>query len=106
VLSYGDWVRAISFLEHVDHAIDLLRTARTQNPRFWYIHAALAGALGLSGDLDEARVALAAAIELRPEINSLARWRIHAPWNTDPQYWALRERTLNAGLRKAGMPEE
>jgi adenylate cyclase len=93
-------------LEHVDHAIDLLRTARIQNPRFWYIHAALAGALGLRGDLDEARVALAAAIELRPEINSLARWRTHAPWNTNPQYWALRERTLNVGLRKAGMPED
>ena len=93
-------------LTHVEQAIDLLRTARTENPRFWYIHAALAGALGLGGDLDEARVALAEAIRLRPEINSLARWRTNAPWNTNPQYWALREKTLNVGLRKAGMPEE
>ena len=93
-------------LTHVEQAIDLLRTARTENPRFWYIHAALAGALGLKGDLDEAKVALADGIQLRPEINSLARWRTHAPWNTNPQYWALREKTLNVGLRKAGMPEE
>lgn len=93
-------------LGRVDQAIDLLRTARTQNPRFWYIHAALAGALGLKGDLDEAKVALVDAIKLRPEINSLAQWRIHAPWNTNPQYWGLREKTLNVGLRRAGLPEE
>lgn len=93
-------------LGHVDQAIDLLRTARAQNPRFWYIHAALAGALGLKGDLDEAKVALADGIKLRPEINSLAQWRTHAPWNTNSEYWALREKTFNVGLRRAGLPEE
>jgi TolB-like protein/DNA-binding winged helix-turn-helix (wHTH) protein/class 3 adenylate cyclase/predicted ATPase len=91
-------------LGHVDQAIDLLRTARAQNPRFWYIHAALAGALGLTDDLDEAKAALTDAIKLRPEINSLAQWRTLAPWNTNPQYWALREKTLNVGLRRAGLP--
>jgi TolB-like protein/DNA-binding winged helix-turn-helix (wHTH) protein/predicted ATPase/class 3 adenylate cyclase len=91
-------------LGHVDQAIDLLTTARTQNPRFWYIHAALAGALGLKGDLDEAKAALADGIKLRPEINSLAQWRTLAPWNTNPQYWALREKTLNVGLCRAGLP--
>jgi TolB-like protein/class 3 adenylate cyclase/Tfp pilus assembly protein PilF len=93
-------------LGRVDHAIDFLERARAENPRLWYIHATLAGALGLGGDIDEASAALAESINLRPEINSLAQWRAHAPWNTHPQYWALREKTLNVGLRRAGMPDE
>jgi hypothetical protein len=39
-----------------------------------YIHLNLAGALGLRGDLDQARTALAEALRLRPEVNSLARY--------------------------------
>jgi len=59
-------------LDHVDEAIDLLRKARAENPRFWFIHFWLAGALGLKGDLDEARIALADSLRLKPEMNSLA----------------------------------
>jgi hypothetical protein len=28
------------------------------------------------------------------------------PWITNPEYRALREKTLNVGLRRAGFPEE
>jgi len=45
-------------LDHVDQAMDLIRKARAANPQLWFIHLYLAGALGLRGDLDEARVAL------------------------------------------------
>jgi adenylate cyclase len=89
-------------LGHVDEAIDLLRKARAGNPRLWYHHLWLAGALGLGGDLDEARAALADGIKLTPEINSLARLRREG----NPQYWALRKKTLAVGLRRAGMLEE
>jgi adenylate cyclase len=93
-------------LGHVDQAIDLTGKARAENPRTYYIHLYLAGALGLRGDLEEAKAALAEAIRIRPEINSFARYRAYSPWITNPQHWALRENTLNVGLRRIGFPEE
>lgn len=93
-------------LGHVTEAIDLLQRARAVNPALWYIHAGLAGALGLKGEIQGARTALAEAAKIKPEINSLARWRELAPWNTHPDYWALREQTLNVGLRRAGFPDD
>jgi adenylate cyclase len=71
-----------------------------------WIHKRLAGALGFKGDIEEAKAALAEAIRLNPEINSFARWRAHEPWITGSQYWALLEKTLNIGLRRAGFPED
>src|SRR6516162_4373538 len=62
-------------LGHVDQAVELLGRARAENPRFWYIHYWLAAALGLRGELDEARAALAESIRLNPEVNSLSRQR-------------------------------
>ena len=92
-------------LGHVDQAVELLSRARAENPRFWYIHYWLAAALGLKGELDEARTALAESIRLNPEVNSLSRHRAAQPWGT-PQYWALYENTVNVGLRRAGFPDE
>jgi adenylate cyclase len=93
-------------LDHLDQAIELLRKARAANPRFFGIHLSLAGALGLRGDLDEARAEVAEAIKLKPEVNSLAAWRSYNPQISNPPYWTLREKTVNAGLRRAGFPEE
>jgi tetratricopeptide (TPR) repeat protein len=92
------------FLGHVDQAIDLFRKARAANPRVFYLHLWLAGALGLKGQLDEARSALGEAVKLKPEVNSLAQWRASQPYIATPPYWALRETTLNVGLRRAGFP--
>jgi adenylate cyclase len=94
------------FLGGVDEAIDLLRKARSANPRLYYIHLYLAGALGFRGDLDEARAVLAEGIKLRPDVNSLAAWPTARPWITNPPYWTLLEKTFNVGLRRAGFPEE
>jgi tetratricopeptide (TPR) repeat protein len=91
-------------LGHVDQAIDLLRKARAENPRSFVFHLWLAGALGFKGDLDDARAALAEAIKLKPEMNSLKQMRASSPGNSD--YVALREKTFYVGLRRAGMPEE
>ena len=93
-------------LEHVDQATDLFRRARAANPQYWYIHFWLAGALGCSGDVDEARVALAKAIELKPEVRSLVQYRTQHHWEIDPAYLALRAKTLDVGLRRLGFPEE
>jgi adenylate cyclase len=92
-------------LGHVEQAIEFARKARASNPRLYFTHTLLAAALGLKGELDEARAALAEAIKLRPEFNSLARWRAYMTWGS-PEYWALRERTTIVGLRRAGMPDE
>jgi hypothetical protein len=66
---------------------------------------ALASGLGLRGDLDEAKAVLAEAMKLKPDINSLARWRDENPiGNRD--YWALWEKTAAVGLRRVGFPDE
>jgi TolB-like protein len=93
-------------LGRVDKAIDHLRMARTSNPRVYIPHFYSAAALALSGDLDEARTALAEGIKLKPEVNSLAAWQIYRPWETNPEYLALRAKTLDVGLHRAGFPVE
>ncbi len=93
-------------LGHADRATDLLQRARAANPRYWYIHFWLAGALGFKGYLDEARAALANAMELQPEVRSLPRYQNRHPWEIDPAYLALRAKTLDVGLRRAGFPDE
>src|SRR6266446_3347150 len=70
-------------LGRVDQAIDLLRKARSANPRLYYVHLFLAGALGLKGDLDEARAALAESLRLKPEINSFAAQRANVPYHAN-----------------------
>src|SRR5262249_44735112 len=42
-------------LGHVEQAIDLARKARVSNPRLRFTNGLLAAALGLKGELDEAR---------------------------------------------------
>jgi adenylate cyclase len=93
-------------LNQVDNAVDFLKKAQAANPRLWYTYILLAGALGLRGDVDEAKLALAQAIQLKPEISSLAAYRASAPWGSNPEYSALRAKTLEVGLRRAGFPEE
>jgi adenylate cyclase len=93
-------------LGNVDEAIALFRKARAANPNAYYLYLNLSGALGLQGDLDEARSALAEALRLKPEVDSLARYRAATPWITNTRHWALREKSLNVGLRRAGFREE
>jgi tetratricopeptide (TPR) repeat protein len=94
------------FLGRTDEAVDVLRKARAANSRMYYFHLYLAGALGFTGDLREARIELGEAMKLKPEVNSLAAWRASRPWLTNPPYWSLMEKTFNVGLRRAGMPDE
>jgi tetratricopeptide (TPR) repeat protein len=94
-------------LGHADKAIDFLRKARAANPRFSVNIFALAAALGLAGDVNAAKADLAEALELKPEWNTLAKLR--AAWSQQtgsPQLVALREKTHDVGLRRAGLPEE
>jgi adenylate cyclase len=91
-------------LNQAEPAIDLLIKSRAANPRSWVTHFGLAAALGLEGDLAGAKTALAASLNLNPEVDSLARFRAYRPWG-NPQYWALFEKTAAAGVRHAGFPD-
>ena len=105
--AYGLLGRAHLFLGHTDQAIAFLIRARTELPRNWSHHGFLAGALGLKGDIDEASE-IAEMLKLKPEVTSVARLRaILATMGVgDPRLQALREKTIYAGLRRAGFPEE
>jgi hypothetical protein len=89
--------------------MDLFTKARTANPRSWFHPLELAGALGLKGDLDGAKAALAELLKLKPEINSLAQWHEYVPWTSkesSPRFWALQDKTFSEGLRRIGFPEK
>ena len=93
---------------HVDEAIDFFIKARTANPRIWNFPFLLAGTLGLKGDLDGAKVALAKSLKLKPEINSMARLYEYVPFASKTnalQFWALWDKTFGEGLRRIGFPE-
>jgi adenylate cyclase len=92
-------------LYQCDAAIDLLIKSRAANPRTWVTHFALAGALGLKGDLDGANAALAELLKVKPEVNSLAQFCAYRPWG-NPQYWRLYEKTAAVGLRRTGFLEK
>ena len=90
----------------VDDAVSLLTKARAANPRLYFIHLWLAGSLALKRDLGAARSAVAESLELRPEVSSLARWRAENLFYTNPRFTALADKTVYAGLRQAGFPDE
>ena len=105
--AFGDWALGSCqlLLGHTDEAVDLLRRARAENPRVYFFQLWLAGALGLRGELGEAHDALAEAFRIKPEANSLARWNSIQPWISNAALMTLRDRTLDRGLRAAGMPD-
>jgi adenylate cyclase len=93
------------FLGHVDVAIDFLRKAVAERPGSWLVHMKLAGALGLRGDIDEARAEIAESLKLKPEMNSVARFRAIESYQ-EPGFQARHDKTIVLGLRRAGFPEE
>jgi adenylate cyclase len=105
-LAYWSLGLAHLLLGHLDEAIDWLTKARAANPRIYYFHLDIAAAMALKGYLDDAHAALAEAIRLKPDINSMTRQRARWAYTNNPAYRALAEKTVDVGLRKAGMPEE
>jgi adenylate cyclase len=78
-------------LGDVDQAIDLITKARARNPRSWFLHLYLAGALGFSGHVDGAKAALAESIKLKPEVNSLKLLLAKMWWWGHPEHLTLAE---------------
>ena len=105
---YANLGRCQIFLGRIDEAVESFRRARTLAPGIWYVHLELAAALGLRGDIEEARSEIAELLTIKRDVNSIARWRAIAVTQGfgHPQLQALREKTSYAGLRRAGFPEE
>jgi adenylate cyclase len=104
-IAYAQLGKCHLLLGQVDEAMPLLRNAEATNPGVWYVHLKLAGALGLKGEIDQARAETAEMVRLKPEINSVARVRGFV-WYRNPQFQVLHDRTVIQGLRNAGFPEE
>ena len=105
-LAYWSLGLAHLLLGHNDQAVSWLTKATAANPRVYYFYLDLAAALALEGHTDEARGALAEALKLKPEINSMVRQRARWAYSNNPAYRALAEKTVDVGLRLAGMPDE
>jgi TolB-like protein/DNA-binding winged helix-turn-helix (wHTH) protein/Flp pilus assembly protein TadD len=107
-VAYNNLASCWLYLGRTDKAVDLNRKARALAPGVWYVHIGLAAALGLRGDIDEAKSEIAKAVWLKPDANSIARLRALAVTQGfgSPQLQALREKTSYAGLRRADFPEE
>ena len=105
-LAYWSLGLAHLLLGQNDEGVELLTKACAANPRVYYFHLDLAAALALQGHLDQAKSALAESLKLKPEINSMQRQLARWAYTNNPVYRALAEKTVDVGLRKAGMPEE
>jgi adenylate cyclase len=106
---WADWWLGLAnlLLRDTDQAIDFFYRALAANPRFAPTPLFLAAALGLKGDIDGAKASLAEGLKLRPEPRSIKQFQSSAPWQAgSPKYCELREKTVIAGWRLAGMPEE
>ena len=92
------------YLRHDDVATDWFLKTHRSNPDYWFVFRDLAAMYGLKGDKEQARVNLARLLQAQPgySISELRRRRE----SDDPEYLRLREGSLVAGLRMAGLPEE
>ena len=89
-------------LGRVEDALTPLRISRALNPSIFHTHWVLAAALGLKGELPEARAALAQAMTMRPELVSAPCCYVISR-QPSPAFLALFARTVCAGLRRAGL---
>ena len=90
-------------------AIEYLQKSVTSGSFAYYVHLLLAAAHGLNGDIEQAKASLGEALKRKPELRSLAdirKWEASLLFTNHPDRVALREKTIYAGLRAAGMPEE
>jgi adenylate cyclase len=92
-------------LGEIEPSIEFARNARARKPGVYIPHMLLAAALALRDEFDEAAAALAEGIRLRPQFCSLARLRAYTTWGNS-RYRALREKTVDLGLLRAGMAEK
>ena len=107
---YGlaSYVDGLQSAGRVEEAITTAGAAIAAAPEMVEPHVNLGLALHLKDDFDGAKAALAESLKLRPEVTSLAQFRVWVPWtrkDRSPRYWAQEDKTLDEGLRRIGFPE-
>ncbi|MBV9017793.1 MAG: tetratricopeptide repeat protein [Alphaproteobacteria bacterium] len=94
-------------LNQADRAVDYYRKACAAAPQVAIYWLSLAGALGLKGDVDEAKAALAEAQKREPgKYSSMAKLLASTANIGTPKFLAMHKKTYEAGLIRAGLPEE
>jgi adenylate cyclase len=108
IASWYAWIGRVHLLQsRTDEAILWLEEARSSNSALAFVHAPLAAAYALRGEIERAAAELAEAQRLSGDdrFSSIATFRDGRYFGV-PNIRALYEATYFAGLRKAGMPEE
>ncbi len=90
---------------HTDEALAWLEKARSVNPRLPFVHAYLAAAYAIKGDLERARTELGEAQKLSENYASLSGVK-KSTWYDNPKIRAFAEATYFPGLRRAGLSED
>jgi tetratricopeptide (TPR) repeat protein len=95
-------------LERPELARDAFVRCLSANPNLVWTHLWITGTYGLLGDIERARAALRQFLSLRPDLCSITRLRAEGNYKSmdHPRFVSLRAKTLEAGLRVAGLPDE
>jgi TolB-like protein/Flp pilus assembly protein TadD len=91
--------------EYVD-AIDECRRALNLNKAFWYLYPDLIVAYSETGQLEQARQALADLYRIRPEFTVQRFQQLAFSFSSNPQFRKELEEILIEGMRKAGVREQ
>jgi adenylate cyclase len=85
-------------------SIDLCRKAIADNPSFWLPYADLAAAYAWLGQADEAKVATAQLLKLKPDMTANGWVALSSSFSKNATFTEEMQRFAE-GLRKAGLPE-
>jgi adenylate cyclase len=111
IARWYNWIGRVHLLRsRTEEAIRWFEKARSANAavgNVGTVHASLAAAYALQGEVERASAELAEArrLSIDGRYSSVARLKAARDFGT-PEIRALHETTFFAGLRKAGMPEE
>jgi tetratricopeptide (TPR) repeat protein len=92
-------------LHEYGEAIEECRRSVNLNNLYWYAYVDLASAYGATGQLEQARQALAELNKVRPNFTVQAYGQLTYAFSTNPQFRHELDDILD-GLRKAGAREE
>jgi len=93
-------------LREYAEAIDECRRSINLNKMYWYAYPNLVVAYGATGQLKEARQALAELYQLRPEFTVERYQQLGFAFSSNPQFRKELAKILVEGLRKAGVREQ
>jgi hypothetical protein len=92
-------------LGSLDDAVEAFLRARNNNSELPFVGFGLAAAYALAGNLDLARIELAAAQKTLPWATTAAKIKEAVPPSDNPKVRDMAEKFFWTGLRLAGLPD-